>query len=228
MQGLILVVDDESKIVKQAQDYLENSGFRVLAAGDGQTALAVARRDRPDLIVLDLNLPEMDGLDVCRALRRESDVPIIMLTARVGEIDRLIGLELGADDYITKPFSPRELVARVRAVLRRVRGGVHQRGLIRAGGLEIDVHGHRATRDGEPLYLTRTEFDLLVTLAQHPGQAFSREQLIDRLHGVAYDGYDRSIDAHVKNLRQKIEPDPSEPRYVLTVYGVGYRFTDEI
>jgi two-component system alkaline phosphatase synthesis response regulator PhoP len=228
MQGLILVVDDEPKIVKQARDYLENSGFRVLAAGDGRTALALARHDRPDLIVLDLNLPEMDGLDVCRALRRESDVPIIMLTARVGEADRLIGLELGADDYITKPFSPRELVARVRAVLRRVRGGVHQPGLIRAGNLEIDVHGHRAWRDGAPVDLTRTEFDLLVTLAQHPGQAFTREQLLDRLHGVAYDGYDRSVDAHVKNLRQKIEPDPSEPRYVLTVYAVGYRFTDEV
>jgi two-component system alkaline phosphatase synthesis response regulator PhoP len=228
MQGLILVVDDEPKIVKQARDYLENGGFRVVSAGDGQTALAVARHERPDLIVLDLNLPGMDGLDVCRALRRESDVPIIMLTARVGEADRLIGLELGADDYITKPFSPRELVARVRAVLRRVRGGVHQPGLIRAGDLEIDVHAHRVTRAGEPIRVTRTEFDLLVTLAQHPGQVFTREQLLDRLHGVAYDGYDRSIDAHVKNLRQKIEPDPSEPRYVLTVYAVGYRFTDEM
>jgi two-component system alkaline phosphatase synthesis response regulator PhoP len=228
MHGLILVVDDEPKIVKQARDYLENSGFRVLSAGDGQTALAVARHDRPDLIVLDLNLPEMDGLDVCRALRRESDVPIIMLTARVAEADRLVGLELGADDYITKPFSPRELVARVRAVLRRVRGGVHQPGLIRAGGLEIDIQGRRVTRDGESLHLTRTEFDLLLTLAQHPGQAFTREQLLDRLHGIAYDGYDRSIDAHVKNLRQKIETDPSEPRYVLTVYAVGYRFADEI
>ena len=228
MQGLILVVDDEPKIVKQARDYLENSGFHVLAAGDGQTALAMARHDRPDLIVLDLNLPEMDGLDVCRALRRGSDVPIIMLTARVAETDRLIGLELGADDYITKPFSPRELVARVRAVLRRVRGGVHQPGLIRAGDLEIDIHGHRVTRDGEPLHLTRTEFDLLLTLAQHPGQAFTREQLLDRLHGIAYEGYDRSIDAHVKNLRQKMEPDPSEPRYILTVYAVGYRFTDEV
>jgi two-component system alkaline phosphatase synthesis response regulator PhoP len=228
MKGLILVVDDEPKIVKQAQDYLENSGFRVLAAGDGPTALAMARHDRPDLIVLDLNLPEMDGLDVCRALRRESDVPIIMLTARVAETDRLIGLELGADDYITKPFSPRELVARVRAVLRRVRGGVHQPGLIRAGNLEIDVHGHRVNRDGEPVHLTRTEFDLLLTLAQHPGQTFTREQLLDRLHGIAYDGYDRSIDAHVKNLRQKIEPDPSEPRFILTVYAVGYRFTDEL
>ena len=228
MHGLILVVDDEPKIVKQARDYLEKSGFRVLTAGDGQTALAIARHEHPDLIVLDLNLPHMDGLDICRALRRESEVPIIMLTARVAEADRLIGLELGADDYITKPFSPRELVARVRAVLRRVRGGVHRPGHIHAGDLEIDLDGHRATRDDEPLHLTRTEFDLLVTLAQHPGQAFTRAQLLDRLHGVAYDGYDRSIDAHIKNLRQKLEPDPSEPRYVLTVYGVGYRFTDEV
>jgi len=228
MQCLILVVDDEPKIVRQARDHLEDSGFRVAAASDGRTALTSARRERPGLIVLDLNLPGMDGLEVCRALRRESDVPIIMLTARVAEADRLIGLELGADDYITKPFSPRELVAWVRAVLRRVRGGVHQPGLIRVDDLEIDVHGHRVTREGKPLGLTRTEFDLLITLAQHPGQAFTRQRLLDRLHGVAYDGYDRSIDAHVKNLRQKIEPDASEPRYVLTVYGVGYRFTDEV
>jgi two-component system alkaline phosphatase synthesis response regulator PhoP len=228
MNETILVVDDEPKIVKQARDYLERSGFRVVTAGDGKTALAQARHERPDLIVLDLNLPEMDGLDVCRALRRESDVPIIMLTARVDEADRLIGLELGADDYITKPFSPRELVARVRAVLRRVHGGVHQPGLVRAGDLEIDLQGHRVMRGGEAIDLTRSEFNLLALLAQHPGQTFSRAQLLDRLHGVAYDGYDRSVDAHVKNLRRKLELDPSEPRYVLTVYGVGYKFTDEV
>jgi two-component system alkaline phosphatase synthesis response regulator PhoP len=228
MNEVVLVVDDEPKIVKQAQDYLERSGFRVITAGDGKTALAQARHERPDLIVLDLNLPQMDGLDVCRALRRESDMPIIMLTARVDETDRLIGLELGADDYITKPFSPRELVARVRAVLRRVRGGVHQPGLVRAGDLEIDLRGHRVTRAGEAIDLTRSEFNLLALLAQHPGQTFSREQLLDRLHGVAYDGYDRSVDAHVKNLRRKLEADPSEPHYVLTVYGVGYKFTDEV
>ena len=228
MNETILVIDDEPKIVKQARDYLERGGFRVVAAGDGKTAMAVARHEQPDLIVLDLNLPEMDGLDVCRALRRESDVPIIMLTARVEETDRLIGLELGADDYITKPFSPRELVARVRAVLRRVQGGVHQPGLIRAGDLEIDLQAHRVTQTGEPIHLTRTEFNLLAVLAQHPGQTFSREQLLDRLHGVAYAGYDRSVDAHIKNLRRKLELDPSDPRYVLTVYGVGYRFTDEV
>lgn len=228
MHETILVVDDEPKIVKLAQDYLERGGFRVVTAADGTTALAIARHERPDLVVLDLNLPGSDGLDVCRALRRESDVPIIMLTARVEEADRLIGLELGADDYVTKPFSPRELVARVRAVLRRVQGGVHQPGFIRTGDLEIDLNGHRVTRAGQTIGLSRTEFNLLAILAQHPGQTFTRAQLLDRLHGVAYEGYDRSIDAHVKNLRRKLEVDPVEPRYVLTVYGIGYKFTDEV
>ncbi len=228
MNETILVVDDEPKIVKLAQDYLERSGFRVVTAADGTTALAVARHERPDLIVLDLNLPGTDGLDVCRALRRTSDVPIIMLTARIEETDRLIGLELGADDYISKPFSPRELVARVRAVLRRVRGGVHQPGLIRAGDLEIDLDGHRVTRAKQSLRLSRTEFNLLAILAQHPGQTFTRAQLISRLHGVVYEGYDRSIDAHVKNLRRKLESNPADPRYVLTVYGIGYKFTEEV
>jgi two-component system alkaline phosphatase synthesis response regulator PhoP len=188
----------------------------------------MARHERPDLIVLDLNLPGMDGLDLCRLLRRESAVPIIMLTARVEETDRLIGLELGADDYITKPFSPRELVARVRAVLRRVQGGVHQPGLIRLGDLEIDLPGHRVTRASESIRLSRIEFNLLAILAQHPGQTFTREQLLDRLHGVAYDGFARSIDAHIKNLRRKLEVDPGAPRYVLTIYGVGYQFSDEV
>ncbi|RIK33936.1 MAG: DNA-binding response regulator [Chloroflexi bacterium] len=227
MNELILVVDDEPKIVRLARDYLEQSGFRVLPVGDGAAALAAARQEKPDLIVLDLNLPGMDGLDVCRALRRESNVPIIMLTARVEETDRLIGLELGADDYIVKPFSPRELVARVRAVLRRTQGEVQTPGLIRTGELEIDLNGHRVTLRGEPIKLTRIEFNLLSTLAQHPGQTFSRSQLIDRLHGSSEAGFDRSIDAHVKNIRRKIEDDPANPRYLLTVYGIGYQFTDK-
>ncbi len=228
MNELILVVDDEPKIIRLARDYLEGSGFRVLPAMDGISALAVARSDQPDLIVLDLNLPAMDGLDVCRALRRQSDVPIIMLTARAEETDRLIGLELGADDYIVKPFSPRELVARVRAVLRRSQGDVQTSGLIRSGDLEIDLNGNRVLRRGEAVRLTRVEFNLLATLAQHPGQTFSRAQLINRLHGVAEGSFDRSIDAHVKNLRRKLEDDPANPHYVLTVYGIGYQFTDEV
>jgi len=228
MNELILVVDDEPKIMRLARDYLEQSGFRVVPAGDGPSALATARQVHPDLIVLDLNLPGMDGLDVCRALRRESSVPIIMLTARVEETDRLIGLEMGADDYIVKPFSPRELVARVRAVLRRTQGEVQTPGLLRTNELEIDLKGHRVTLRGELLRLTRIEFNLLAMLAQHPGQTLSRAQLIDRLHGVAEGGFDRSIDAHIKNLRRKIEADPADPRYVLTVYGIGYQFTEKV
>ncbi len=226
MNELILVVDDEPKITKIARDYLERNGFRVAVAGDGVTALAAARTDRPDLVVLDLNLPGMDGLDVCRTLRRESNVPIIMLTARVEEMDRLIGLELGADDYITKPFSPRELVARVRAVLRRVQGAVQPSGLLQFGDLQIDETGRSVLVRGESIQLTRIEFNLLSLMARHPGQAFSRAQLLDRLHGVSHDGYDRSVDAHVKNLRRKLEDDPANPIYVQTVYGIGYKFLE--
>lgn len=228
MNELILVVDDEPKIVRLAQDYLERGGFRVQAVGDGKSALVAARQSRPDLIVLDLNLPELDGLDVCRTLRRESDVPIIMLTARVEETDRLIGLELGADDYIVKPFSPRELVARVRVVLRRVQSGVVQpAGLVRARDLEIDLNGHRVTLAGEAVRLTPIEFSLLAILAQHPGQTFTRAQLLDRL-GMAADNFDRSVDAHIKNLRRKLEADTSDPRYILTVFGIGYQFTEQM
>jgi DNA-binding response OmpR family regulator len=227
MNELILVIEDEAKIAKLAKDYLENGGYRVMTAADGSTGLAVARREKPDLVVLDLNLPEMDGLDVCRVIRKESEVPIIMLTARVSETDRLIGLELGADDYITKPFSPRELVARVKVVLRRLHGGVRTPGLIVAGDLEIDLNGHRLTRGEEQIHLSRTEFNLLAHMAQHPGQTFTRAQLLNRLHGYSDAGYSRSIDAHIKNLRRKLEPNPSEPSYVLTVFGVGYKFNDE-
>lgn len=228
MNETILVVDDEQKILRLARDYLETGGYQVKTAADGKTALAIARRDKPDLVVLDLMLPGMDGWDVCRALRRESDIPIIMLTARAEEADQLVGLELGADDYVTKPFSPRLLVARVRAVLRRVQGDIYQPGIISAGDLEIDTNGHRVTLGEDQIHLTRIEFKVLATLAQHPGQTFSRAQLLDRLHGTVFEGYDRSIDAHIKNLRRKIESDPSNPNYILTVYGVGYKFTDEV
>jgi DNA-binding response OmpR family regulator len=227
MNELILVVDDEPKIVKLARDYLEKDGFRVISAADGKMALVMARRERPDLIVLDLMLPAIDGWEVCRALRRESDVPIIMLTARAEESDQVVGLELGADDYITKPFSPRTLVARVRALLRRARGRLRAVSVVRAGGLEIDLEGHRASLDGQPLRLTPNEFKLLAVLAQHPGQTLSREQLLDHMHGVAFASFDRSIDSHIKNLRRKLEADPAQPSFIETVYGVGYRFLEQ-
>jgi DNA-binding response OmpR family regulator len=224
MQERILVVDDEAKIVRLARDYLEQDGFRVISAGDGITALALARREKPDLIVLDLMLPGMDGWEVCRALRRESETPIIMLTARAEESDQIVGLELGADDYVTKPFSPRALVARVRAVLRRSQGRVQTPSRIEQGGLMIDLAGHHVELDGVPLHLTPNEFRLLAKLAQHPGQILAREQLLDELHGVAYDRFDRSVDSHIKNLRRKLEVDVTQPRFIETVYGIGYRF----
>lgn len=227
MNATILVIEDEPKIVKLARDYLEKAGYHVLDARNGVSGLALARQATPDCVVLDLNLPGLDGLEVCRQLRTTSDVPIIMLTARVEETDRLIGLELGADDYITKPFSPRELVARVRALLRRVQGGLRQTDLVRIHDLEIDLKGHRVTRAGEAIQLSRMEFDLLTLLAQNAGQTFTRAQLMNRLHGIADAGYDRSIDAHIKKLRRKLERNPSEPAYIMTVYGVGYRFQDE-
>lgn len=224
----ILVVDDEPKIVKTARAYLENAGFRVVTAEDGQAALTVYRHEKPTLVILDLGLPGMDGLDVARTLRRDSDVPIIMLTARVDETDKLIGLELGADDYITKPFSPRELVARVRAVLRRTGGEREQAPPpIVAGDIKVDLERRLVTVKGEAVDLTPTEFDLLAVLARYPGRVFTRLELLDRVQGYAFEGYERTVDAHVKNLRQKIEPEPKQPRYVLTVYGVGYRFVEE-
>ena len=224
----ILVVDDEPKIVKTARAYLENAGFRVVTAEDGQMALTVYRHERPALVILDLGLPGMDGLDVARTLRRDSDVPIIMLTARVDETDKLIGLELGADDYMTKPFSPRELVARVRAVLRRTGGEREQAPPpIVAGEIRIDLERRSVTVGGEAVELTATEFDLLAVLARHPGRVFTRLELLDRVQGYAFEGYERTVDAHVKNLRQKVEPEPKQPQYVLTVYGVGYRFVEQ-
>jgi DNA-binding response OmpR family regulator len=223
----ILVVDDEPKIAQLARDYLEHAGFTVLTAADGRTGLARAREARPNLIVLDLRLPDLDGLDVTRALRKESSVPIIMLTARGEESDKLIGLELGADDYVVKPFSPKELVARVRAVLRRWEHATAvDADVIRAGDLILDVPRMRVTAGGAPVELSPTELQLLTALARHPGRVFTRGQLLDALHGVAFESYERAIDAHVKNIRRKLEPDPRRPRYILTVYGVGYRLAD--
>jgi two-component system alkaline phosphatase synthesis response regulator PhoP len=222
----ILVVDDEARIVKLVRDYLERAGLNVLTARDGETALTLARLEKPDLIILDLMLPGTDGLDVCRRLRRESGVPIIMLTARVEEADRIVGLELGADDYVTKPFSPRELVARVRATLRRANGEVGPAAILRAGDVELDTAALAATVGGRPVDLTPTEFHLLATLVRQPGRIFSREQLLEATHGMAVDSYDRSVDSHIKNIRRKIEPDPRQPVYIQTVYGVGYRFAE--
>ena len=222
----ILVVDDELKITRLLRDYLQQAGFRVVTAADGPAALTVARAERPDMIVLDLGLPGLDGLDVTRTLRRSSDVPIIMLTARAEEADRIVGLELGADDYLVKPFSPKELVARVRAVLRRVDASVAAPDLVRAGNLEIDTVKRTVTVDGRAIDLTPTEFELLIHMARSPGRVFTRSQLLDALHGVAFESYERAIDAHVKNLRRKLEPDPGHPKYLLTVYGVGYKYAD--
>jgi len=223
MQSTILVVDDEPKIVRLARDYLEKNGFRVVTAGDGNSALAMARREKPDLIVLDLLLPGMDGREICRILRNESDVPIIMLTALSEESDQIVGLEIGADDYIVKPFSPRALVARVRALLRRVQGGVKAPSVIRVGDLEIDAKGYTVTLNGNPLQLTPSEFDLLALLARHPGQTMTRQQLMDDLYGGAASSVDRSVDSHVKNLRRKLAS-ASDTNLIETVYGIGYRF----
>ena len=223
----ILVVDDEPKIVQLARDYLEHAGFTVASASDGREALASFRAKAPDLIVLDLGLPLVDGLDVTRALRKGSNVPIVMLTGRGDESDRVAGLELGADDYVTKPFSPKELVARVRAVLRRAEVAATPTDIVRAGDVTLDVPRMSVRVKAKEIELTPTEFQLLVTLARAPGRVFTRAQLLDAVHGVAFESYERAIDAHVKNIRRKLEPDPREPRYLLTVHGVGYRFAEE-
>jgi two-component system, OmpR family, alkaline phosphatase synthesis response regulator PhoP len=222
----ILVVDDEPRIAEICRDYLERAGFSVITAGNGADALTMARTQQPDLIVLDLGLPKMDGLDVTRAVRKHSNVPIIMLTARVDESDKLVGLELGADDYLTKPFSPRELVARVRAVFRRVDIGPGHSDVIRAGNVTLDVPRMQAKVGTRMVELTSTEFELLATMMRQPGRVFTRGQLLDALRGEQVEAFDRAIDAHIKNLRRKLEPQPRHPRYVLTVYGVGYKFAD--
>lgn len=225
----ILLVDDEARLVHLVRGYLEQDGYEVATAGDGRAALLISREFEPDLIILDLMMPEMDGWEFMRHLRRERDTPVIMLTARVDENDRIAGLEMGADDYLTKPFSPRELTARVRAVLRRAKPGeASPAERLRAAGLEVDPDAHIARRDGRALDLTPMEFDLLLTLMRNPGRAFGRLELLERTQGLAYDGYERTVDVHVKNLRKKIEDDPAHPQYILTVFGVGYRFNPDL
>jgi len=222
----VLVVDDDAKTVELVKLYLDRDGYKVLTAYDGIEALRLARESHPDLIVLDLMLPGIDGLEVCRTLRAESDVPIIMLTARTTEQDRLTGLGLGADDYVTKPFSPRELAARVRVVLRRLPGEILQRGPveIRHGDLTVNFRKYEASFADRPLNLTPIEFKLLGVLVKEPGRVFSRAQLIEKALGYDFEGFDRTIDVHIRNLRRKLEPDPNYPRYIKTVYGVGYKF----
>ncbi len=227
MAQKILVVDDELQIVRVARSYLEKAGYRVLTASNGKEALFVARHEKPDLVVLDLQMPEMDGLEFTRRVRAEQpDIAIIILTARVEEVDRILGLELGADDYMTKPFSPRELVARVRAVLRRSQAAPALAEVLQIKDLRLDKGRREATLAGERLDLTPTEFDLLAALMSAPGRAFSRADLLEAVQGVAFEAYERTIDAHIKNLRHKLEPDPANPHYITTVRGVGYRLED--
>jgi two-component system alkaline phosphatase synthesis response regulator PhoP len=221
----VLIIEDEAELVKVLRSYLEQAGFSVLAASRGDTGLSTWEHKRPDLVLLDLNLPGIDGLDVAREIRRKSDTPIIMLTARVEEADQLIGLELGADDYIPKPFSPRVVVARARALLRRAVSAPAASQVLRAADLEIDLGAHTVARSGQALDLTPTEFNLLAAMAAQPGRAFTRLQLLEAVQGVAYEGYERTIDAHIKNLRAKLETSPKNPRYIETVFGVGYRFS---
>ena len=225
----ILVVDDEPKITQLVRDYLERAGFGVLLAHDGKKALSLAKTEKPDAVILDLGLPQLDGLDFTREFRRTSNAPIIMLTARSDESDKLIGLELGADDYMTKPFSPKELVARVRAVFRRIENAASVSSeMIRIADLTLDVPRMKVVAENRTVEeLTPTEFELLATLARQPGRVFTRAQLLDAIHGVAFESYERAIDAHIKNIRRKLEIHAAEPRYILTIYGVGYKFSDK-
>lgn len=227
MSKLILVVDDEPRLINLVRGYLEEEGYQVTSAANGRAALFAARDHKPDLIILDLMMPEMDGWEFLRLHRQERNTPIIMLTAKVDDVDKVAGLEMGADDYLAKPFSPRELVARVRAVLRRTGSAPEEPQLLRSGDLVLDVDGRSLTRQGEMIELTPMEFELLAALMRSPGRAFSRLELLERSQGYAYDGYERTVDVHIKNLRKKIEPDTSQPHYVLTVFGVGYRFNPE-
>jgi len=226
MKRRILVVDDEKKIVDIVKAYLERERYQVTVAYDGEEALDMAREQQPDLLVLDLMLPGISGWDVCHILRKESDIPIIMLTARDEVTDKIVGLELGADDYVTKPFDPKELVSRVKSVLRRSQSSATYSAVLKVGELSIDVEKRLARIAGEAVELTSTEFDLLKIMAQHPGRVYSRMKLLDETQGDSYEGYERTIDSHIKNLRKKIEPDPNHPRHIITVYGVGYKLQE--
>jgi DNA-binding response OmpR family regulator len=230
MSRTILVVDDEPEIVRLVRSYLEQDGYRVVTAYNGEEALYTVRHEKPDLVVLDVLMPKMDGLEFTRRVRREQDVPIIMLTARAEETDRIVGLEMGADDYVTKPFSPREVVARVRAVLRRAQPSDERQPppVVRVGPITLNRSTHIVTIDGEPADLTPTEFDVLDTLMSAPGRVYSRAEILEAVQGVAFEAYERTVDAHVKNLRKKIEPHPANPDYILTVRGVGYRLNPEL
>ncbi len=225
----ILIIEDERELAKVLRAYLEQGGFLVSSAQRGDTGYSLWLTEKPDLVLLDLNLPGMDGLDIAREIRKQDDTPIIMVTARVEEIDRLIGLELGADDYITKPFSPREVVARVKAVLRRAGSARMDKNMLKVADLSIDLEAHEVQKEGSPIELTPTEFNLLVTLAKYPGRVYSRMQLLESVQndGLVYEGYERTMDAHIKNLRHKIENNPKQPEYIETVFGVGYRFSKQ-
>jgi len=224
----ILIIEDEVELVKVLRSYLEQSGYQVIEAQRGDKGLTLWQQQQPDLVILDLNLPGMDGLDVARHIRQKGDTPILMLTTRVEEIDQIVGLEVGADDYVTKPFSPKVVVARVRALLRRASAGRTPEPMIRVADLEIDVNAHTVRRGDQEIDLTPTEFNLLVAMASQPGRVFSRYQLLEAVQGVAYEGYERTIDAHIKNLRAKLEKEPKHPQYIETVFGVGYRFARTI
>ena len=223
MPKKIFIVDDEPQIVKVLKAYLEKAGYQVVTADDGKNALGIFQREKPDFLILDLNLPGLDGLEVCKSIRRDSNIPILMLTARVEEADKLIGLELGADDYVIKPFSPREVVARVRTILRRAAAEPSQAHLIQVGDLQIDLEQHSVMLSDRPVELTPTEFDLLVVLARQPRRVFTRLQLMEQAQGSAFEGYERTIDAHIKNIRLKLESNPKKPVYIQTVFGVGYK-----
>ena len=227
MGQTILMVDDKREIRDLVSAYLEQEGYRVVTAANGQEALYAARHERPDLVILDLMMPEMGGYEFMRVYGKEANTPVIILTAKVEENERVLGLELGADDYVTKPFSPRELAARVRAVLRRLHKQAETPEMLRAAGLTLDRAARTVSVEERRVDLTPSEFDLLAALMAAPGRVYSRSDLLDRLQGDAYAGYERTIDVHIRNLRTKIEPDPSRPRYVETVFGVGYRFTAE-